>query len=226
MRKTKLDITCICFKRNKLTHHCFKSLLSIYRNWINHVYFLYFLPFASVQLTSPLADIATPPRHVMLPFHRVKISSLPSVHLLAKLRPVASPLKPKMKHWICTTTAGHPPRTAQLPPSTAIKGHLKLGHSPHHLTMSSFCLLPSQSTTSSELHLPPSLSFTVVPHMFIVPSYNDTHGDELAEPLSLPEQLIDIWIHIKRYFEIPQHRAGLSTSLLWFWAYLWRHPTV
>jgi hypothetical protein len=27
--------------------------------------------------------------------------------------------------------------------------------------------------------------------------------DELADPLSLPKQLIAMWIHVKRYFEVP-----------------------
>jgi hypothetical protein len=42
----------------------------------------------------------------------------------------------------------------------------------------------------------------------IVALHNDTHNDELADHLSLPEQLIIMQIYVKRYFEIPQHRAG------------------
>jgi hypothetical protein len=45
--------------------------------------------------------------------------------------------------------------------------------------------------------------------MLIIPLHNDTHNDKLANSLSLPEQLIDMWIHIKRYFEILQYHAGL-----------------
>jgi hypothetical protein len=41
--------------------------------------------------------------------------------------------------------------------------HLNLSHLLHHSTASPFCLLPSQSTTPSELHLPPSFPFTTVP---------------------------------------------------------------
>jgi hypothetical protein len=42
----------------------------------------------------------------------------------------------------------------------------------------------------------------------IVPPHNDTHIDKLADPLSLFEQLIGMWIHVNiRYFEILQHRA-------------------
>jgi hypothetical protein len=43
------------------------------------------------------------------------------------------------------------------------KYHLNLGHSLYHSTMSLFCLLSSQSTTSSELHPPPLFPFIVIP---------------------------------------------------------------
>jgi hypothetical protein len=44
MRWIKLYLTCICIlKKIKLTHHCFKSSLSICNNWIDRVSFLYFL---------------------------------------------------------------------------------------------------------------------------------------------------------------------------------------
>jgi hypothetical protein len=39
--------------------------------------------------------------------------------------------------------------------------------------------------------------------MRIVPLHNDTHDDELDDHLSLTEQLIDMWIYVKRYFENP-----------------------
>jgi hypothetical protein len=42
----------------------------------------------------------------------------------------------------------------------------------------------------------------------IISPYNDIHGDKLA----LPEQPIDMRIYVKRYFKIPQHHTGLSTS--------------
>jgi hypothetical protein len=44
----------------------------------------------------------------------------------------------------------------------------------------------------------------------IVSLHNDTHDDKLVDLLSLPD--INMWIHIKRYFKIPQHHACLSTS--------------
>jgi hypothetical protein len=44
MRSTKLDLTCICFKKFKLTHPCFKSSLSICSNWIDREFFFHFRP--------------------------------------------------------------------------------------------------------------------------------------------------------------------------------------
>jgi hypothetical protein len=54
-----------------------------------------------------------------------------------------------------------------------------------------FASLPSQSTTSSELHMLPLFSFTTVTRP-IVPPHNDTHGDELANSPSFPEQFISM----------------------------------
>jgi hypothetical protein len=48
--------------------------------------------------TSPRSDITTPPRHVTLPSHGAKTSSLPLLYLSVILRPVASPFEPKPKH--------------------------------------------------------------------------------------------------------------------------------
>jgi hypothetical protein len=120
---------------NKLTHCYFKSSISTYSSWIDCVNFFSFFDsvrFASAQLTSsplfplpgvvsPSIDVITQLCRVTIPSHRAKMSSLSLLHLVTTLRPVASPLKPKMKYWICTTTAGHPPRTVRLLPSTAIK---------------------------------------------------------------------------------------------------------
>jgi hypothetical protein len=53
--------------------------------------------------------------------------------------------------------------------------------------------------------------------MPIVYLHNDTHCDELADLLSLFEQLIGTWIHINiRYFKISQHCTGISTCILIF----------
>jgi hypothetical protein len=66
--------------------------------------------------------------------------------------PPTAPLEPKLKHWIRITVTGYPPWTVRLLPSTAIKDHINLGHSPNHSITSLFCFLPSQSTMLSELH--------------------------------------------------------------------------
>jgi hypothetical protein len=124
---TKLDPICMYFFK-KLTYHYFKSSIIICSNWIDRVSFICFfgpIRFTSIQLVSsplfPLPDVATSLRRVVLPSHEVKMSSLPPLHLLLILHPIASPLEPKLKHWIYTTTFDHPPQTARLSPSTAIK---------------------------------------------------------------------------------------------------------
>jgi hypothetical protein len=105
-----------------------------------------------------------------VPLHRVTLSShwsktslMSLLHISVILHLITSLPELKPKHWIRTPTAGHPPRTVWLPTSTAIKDHLNRDYSSHHLITSLFCLFPSQSTTTSKLHLPPSFSFTVVP---------------------------------------------------------------
>jgi hypothetical protein len=148
-------------------------------------------PFPLPGDTSPSADVATPPRHVTLPFHGAKMSLLSPLNLLATLRPVVSPLEPKPKHYICTNAAGHPPRTARLPPFTAIKK-----------VISAFTTLPiTQSRLYFTFSLERAFYYRSSTHrsrslycrpMPIVPPHNDTHGDKLADPLLLPEQLIDI----------------------------------
>jgi hypothetical protein len=55
-------------------------------------------PFPLLDAASHSADVATLLRHVMLPSHIVKTSSLPPLHLLVTFRPIASPLKSKLKH--------------------------------------------------------------------------------------------------------------------------------
>jgi hypothetical protein len=153
-------------------------------------------PFPLPGAASPLADVATPQCRVVLLSHG-DTSSLPPPNLSTMLPLVASPIKLKLKHWICNTVTGHPPRIARLPPSTGINGHLNHGHPPQHSTASPFYLLPSQSTTPSKLHRLSSF------RSLIVPPHNDTHKNELADPLSLPEQLINMWIHVNIwYFEI------------------------
>jgi hypothetical protein len=125
----------IFFIKNKLTDRCFKSSPSIYTSWIGRLDFLHFfgqVRFASAQLASsplfalpsaasPLTNVIILLRRITLPSHWVKMSLLLPLHLLTMLYSVVSPLKLKLKHWIHTTTAGYPPWTTQLVPSTAIK---------------------------------------------------------------------------------------------------------
>jgi hypothetical protein len=148
-------------------------------------------------------------RHVILPSHWAKTTSPPSLHISIMLCLVASPLEAKLKYWIRTAVVGYPLQTTWLSPFTTIKNHLNLDHSSHHSTVSPLCILPSQSTTSSELHPPSSFPFTVGCLTPIISPHNNTHGDELVGPFSLFEQLINMWIHIKRYFKMLQHRTGL-----------------
>jgi hypothetical protein len=121
------------FKKIKLTHHC----LNLHRPfvaaestaWISFIFVL--VRFTSDQLASsppfPLPGDASPmsnvnlPCHITLPSHRVKMNSLPPLHLPTTLHHAASPLELKLKHWIHTTTIGHPLRTTRLSPSSAIK---------------------------------------------------------------------------------------------------------
>jgi hypothetical protein len=112
-------------------------------------------PFSFSGAASPSADIVVLSHHVTLPSHGAKTSSLHLLYLLTTLRPAVSPLELKLKHWIYTTTAGHPPRTTRLPPSTAIKIISILATLPI-TQLSLFYLLSSQSTTTSKLYLPSS----------------------------------------------------------------------
>jgi hypothetical protein len=158
MRWAKLEFTCICFKKLNLLiaalnlHHPFVPPEST--AWI----FFIFWPvrFTSVQLVSsppfpipsaasPLADVVTPPRRVTLPSYSAKMSSLPLLHLLTKLCPIASPLEPKLKHWIRSTVVGYPLWTAWLPPSTTVK-------------RSSISTLVTLPTTQLHLHFASSLA--------------------------------------------------------------------
>jgi hypothetical protein len=53
----------------------------------------FFVPGAA----SPPANIIAPPRHVMLPSHGAKMSSLHPLHLLTTFHPITSSLEPKPK---------------------------------------------------------------------------------------------------------------------------------
>jgi hypothetical protein len=55
-------------------------------------------PFPLPGTVSPPVNIATPPRRAVLHSHRAKMSSLTPLHITATLRPIASPLKSKLKY--------------------------------------------------------------------------------------------------------------------------------
>jgi hypothetical protein len=165
------------------------------------------------------ADITTPLHRVTLPFDGAKMNSLPPLHLPAMLYPVAFPLESKLKNWIHTTTAGHSPRIVRLSPSTSIKGHLNLDHSSHHSIVSPFCLLTSPGTMPSELHPPLSFPFTALSHAHH--SSAQWHSWwQTSWPLFTSRTS---YRHVnlrKKYFKIPQHHTGLSTSILSLFAKL------
>jgi hypothetical protein len=93
-------------------------------------------PFPLLGAASPSADVVMPPCCVTLPSHWAKTSSLPPLHFSATFCPVASPLNPKLKHWICTTAIDYPRWTTRLPSSTAIKRSSQ----PYPLSLSLNCI--------------------------------------------------------------------------------------
>jgi hypothetical protein len=110
------------FKKIKLTHYCFKSLFVTAESttWVLFIFWPSKIrvnptgvvsSFPLLGAASPLTDLATALRHIALPFHGAKTSSLPPLpshgaktsslpplHLPAMLHPVVSPLEPKLKH--------------------------------------------------------------------------------------------------------------------------------
>jgi hypothetical protein len=120
-------------------------------------------PFPLPGVTSPTFDVVTPSRRVTLPFYWVKMSSLPPPHLLVMLLSRCHPTQVKIE----ALNLHYRRRAPSLDRLTLIlyhykKGYLNLDHYSHHSTTSLFYLLPSKSTTSSELHSSPSFTFTVV----------------------------------------------------------------
>jgi hypothetical protein len=154
-------------------------------------------PFPIPGAASHLADVTTLPRRVTLPFYGIKISLLLLLHLLSTLRPVTSPFELKSKHWIRTPATSYPPWTAWLPPSTAIKRSPQPWSLSPPLNCVSILSPPWPEHHTIEASLVVVVPFHHHPtHM--IPPYNETHDDELTDPLSLFEQFIDIWIHVKR----------------------------
>jgi hypothetical protein len=182
VRWIKLDLTCIYFQKkiNSLlllisTVHLkqlnrprgFSSFFGLVRFTLTQL--TSSPPFLLPGVASPLADVITLPHRVTLPSHWTKMSSLSLFHLSVMVHPVAFPLEPKPKYWICTSTVGHPPRTARFPYSTAIKRSSQSWSL--SLTLNrvfSFCLPASQIITSSKLYSPPLFSFTVVPRQWFI----------------------------------------------------------
>jgi hypothetical protein len=62
MRWTKIDLTCICFKKNKLTYYWFKSSPSICTSWIDHMDFIYFWPNKIHVNPTGVVSSLSPPR--------------------------------------------------------------------------------------------------------------------------------------------------------------------
>jgi hypothetical protein len=152
------------------------------------------------------------PRRVTLPSHKPRRDRC--LHFIFRQCFIPSP-PPRAETEALSPHHHRQPPTLDSPAPTLYcykKGHLNHDHSPQH-SLNRVSILPPPWPEHHAIGAPPAV---IIPfhHRLtpIVPPHNDTHGDKLADPLSLSEQLIDIRIHIKRYFKIPQHRAGLSTS--------------
>jgi ABC-type amino acid transport system permease subunit len=161
-------------------------------------------PFPLSGAAFPLANVVTLSRRVTLPFDWANMSSLPLLHLPIILCPVVSPLKVKLKHWIHSTVVAYSLWTIWLSLSTAIK-------------RSSISTLVTLLITQTHLYFVSSLAklkhhvIRAIPTavvlfycclILIIPPHNDTYGNKVVDPLSLTEQLIDMWIHVKKYFEM------------------------
>jgi hypothetical protein len=143
------------------------------------------------------------------------MSTLPPLRLPATLHPVTSPLEPKLKHWIRTTSAGHPPRTAQLPPSTAIK----ISSQPLiTLLTTQLCLHFASSLARAPRHQ----SSTRRCYSLSLLSHTHCPSAQWHPRWWTSQPSFTSWIayrHVnsrKKYFKIPQHRAGLTTSSVKF----------
>jgi hypothetical protein len=141
--------------------------------WIFFIFWLskiHVSPTSIISSLSPLTGATSPPtddaaslHRVMLPSYGAKTRSLPPLHLLLTLHPVAISFEAKLKYLIRTTDTGNPPQVVGLTPSITIKKyHINLSHSFHYSAASPFYLISNQSTISSELHPPSLFSFTVV----------------------------------------------------------------
>jgi hypothetical protein len=187
----------------KLIHRYFKSSPYICNSWINRVHFLNFSSLSPhwYRLSSSRCHHAAMPCHISFTLSKDELAASASSFIDASSCHLPSRAKTDALN---SHHRRRPPSPAVwLPLSTTIKKSSQSCPPSHHSTTSSFGFLHSQSTTSLELHPPSSFPFTTVPPQ------NDTHGDELADSLSLPVQLISMWIYVKIYFKIPPHRAGV-----------------
>jgi hypothetical protein len=159
-------------------------------------------PFPLPAGASPLADVVTSPRRVTLSSHWDTMNSLPLLHLLTMLCPIASPLESKLKHWICTTAIVYPPRSSTL----TLHYYKMIISTLITLPTTQQCLHFIFSLDKLKHHIIGALPTTMVPFYRcltpIVSPHNDTQGDKVVDHLSLSEQLISMWIHVKRYFEM------------------------
>jgi hypothetical protein len=139
-------------KINKLTHRYFKSSPFNFSNWINRVNFIIFwrnkICVSSTDVVSFLSPLRCHLssdwcRHVAVPCHASFLCSQDELAASALSFGNASssrlPFWVETKHWIRSTDASHSPRTARLPPSTAIKRSsqswsLSLARAPYHLS--------------------------------------------------------------------------------------------
>jgi hypothetical protein len=112
------------FKKIKLTHH----YLNLHRPFIPAesivwIFFIFRPSKIRVCPTGVVSSLFPPWCRLSFGQRRHTVTSCHTSFLLSQdeLCLVASYLKSKLKHLICTPAVGYPPRTTQFSPSTAIK---------------------------------------------------------------------------------------------------------
>jgi hypothetical protein len=120
-------------------------------------------PFFLLDVASPLADVVMTPCRVTLPSYWAKTSSLPPLHFFDNILSCRIPSRTE-------TEALNPHHHRKLPspdhPTLTLHYYKKIISILITLSIteprSLFCLLPSQSTTWSELHSLSSFPFTAI----------------------------------------------------------------